>query len=594
MGLLLAAFTAVGAQKPLEVYFINVDQGDATLILSPSGQSLLIDGGDNGKGLGVVVPLLRGLKLSGLTYLVATHYHADHIGGLDEVVASGFLPQVAAYDRGTFGSVPSTASYRGYVQAVSGVRRTIAPGTKIDLSSGVTVECLVVNGMVKNGPSVPITGSGDFENAASVGLKVRFGSFDLWVGGDLTGGGKNSPDVESPLARVAGDFDVIHVNHNGSDTSTRLPFLCGLSPEVAIISCGVANPYGHPHTEVLTRLSRMPTMQVIYQTTEGSRKPGGVWARGTIRVRALGNSYTVDGGVLTPRTFPVDETLSPPPHPHAARDLVIAEYLANPARVSDEVGEYVEIRNTTRRSLDLIGLTLRDEGIDSVRFETSVPVAAGDSVVVGRHADPRQNGGLVPDRVVSGFFLSNSADEIRLDDPWGQALDVVRYSGASLPVLNGVAYERRLLGGPGQASNFAAATIPFGRGDRGTPGRPNAADPSFAAHLAITAGLPVPGQALTLRLAGPAGRMHMVVMSTSRSSILLPGPVTLGVGLDLLVFSFLFPNWIGSLGTGVTTAGLTIPDVPALTGQTFYLQLVVIGAGGLPETVSDVVRLTIG
>jgi hypothetical protein len=400
--------------------------------------------------------------------------------------------------------------------------------------------------------------------------------------------------VESPLARVAGDVDVIQANHNGSDTSTRLPFLFGLSPEVAIISCGVANPYGHPHTEVLTRLSRMPSMKVTYQTTEGSRKPGGIWAKGTIRLRALGNTFHVDGGVLTPRTFPVDETLAPPPHPRAAREFVVSEYLANPSRVSDAAGEYVEIRNTTNRVLDLIGLTLRDEGIDAVLFDTSVRVAAGDSVLVGLNADPRQNGGFVPDRVVSQFFLSNSADEIRLDDPWGQPLDVVRYGPASLPVLNGVAYERKLLVGPGHASNFAAATTPFGRGDRGTPGNPNAADPSFPAHLAVTAGLPVPGQLLTLRLAGPAGRMHFLIMSTTRTRIVLPGKVTLGVGLDLLAFSFLFPNWIGSLGSGVASAGLLVPNEPSLRGQAFYLQLVVIGPGGIPEGASDVVRLKIG
>jgi len=591
---LLAAITlASPGQQPLEVYFLNVDHGDATLIVSPSGRSLLIDAGSDSRGTGVVVPLLTGLKLTSLSYMVATHYHADHIGGLDEVVWAGFRPQVA-YDRGTYGSVPSDSSYQGYVNAVGPVRKTITPGTVIDLGSGVTAERFVVNGQVKGGPNVNIVGSYYFENAASVGLRIQYRDFQLWVGGDVTGGGPGAPDVETPLAVRVGDLDVVQIDHHGSNLATSFAFVYGTSPEVTVISCGHNDAWGHPHLEILQRLAAFPTVQAMYQTTRGAGNPGGIWAQGTIRLRTDGKTtFSVDGGVLTPRTFPVDETGPPPPHPRAPGELVVSEFLADSRKVDDAFGEYVEIRNTTNHRLDLIGLTLRDEGAESFHIKKSVRVDAGGSVIAGRHADPLKSGGFVPDLVVNGFTLSDSADQIRLDDPWGSILDVVRYT-ASFPMAGGVAAERKNVAGPGTASNFAAAITPFGAGDLGTPGNPNAADPGFRAHLAIAGGIPLPGRYLTLRVSGPAGRTYVLVLSGTRAVIPLPGNVTLGVGLDLLPLTTLWPGWIGGTGSGVAITGLVIPNETALKGQAFFLQAVILDGNGWPDTASDVVRLVIG
>src|SRR5262245_26120159 len=118
--------TAAAAQAPtLKIYFLDVGQGDSTLIVSPTGTTLLVDGGPNGSGTSAVVPTLVSLGLTTVNYAVATHYHADHIGGLDEVANAMNGPGVC-YDRGTV-AVPSTTSYSDYVSAVSGVRLTIVP-----------------------------------------------------------------------------------------------------------------------------------------------------------------------------------------------------------------------------------------------------------------------------------------------------------------------------------------------------------------------------------------------------------------------------------------------------------------------------------
>ena len=439
---------------------------------------------------------------------------------------------------------------------MASVRRTITPGTIIDLGAGVTAECVAVNGQIKGAGSVPITGSSHFENAASIGLHVRYGSFDFFVGGDITGGGTGSPDVEGALARVAGDMDVVQVNHNGSNTSTHYPLLHGLSPEVSLISCGADNPYGHPHYEVLDRLNSLPITAAIYQTTEGCRKPGGIWVKGTIRIRVSGSHYVVDGGVLTPRTFFVDETLPPAPFPLQAGELVIAEFLANPSRVDDAMGEYVEIRNTTTRTLDLVGCTLRDEGQDAVPIVQSVPVPAGEAVVIGRMVDPLRNGGFVPDLVVSEFYLSNSDDEITPGRCLGQRPG--RGALRGLVVSRG---ERRGRGTDPARRAWNVRQFPD-RHHHVRRWRPRHAGQPQRRRSGLPGSRGPGGRSTRDRAGGsrfawpdPPERHIFWCSAPPRSAISLPGHATLGVGLDLLPFSFLLPNWIGNLGNGCGQRG---------------------------------------
>ncbi len=586
------ALAAAATAQPLQIHCLNVGQGDATLIVSPSGQSLLIDAGFTGMGTAVVIPAMRAAGLTNLTYMVASHYDADHIGGLDEVARGGFVPQVA-FDRGTFHQVPTTASYRDYASVLGARRRAINPGDRIDLGAGVVVECVCVNGRVKGNASVEIRNGPQFENAASIGLVLTYGNFALWTSGDLTGGGNSTTDVETTVARAIPDVDVARLGHHGSNTSSNWATFYAARPEATIISCGLNNPYGHPHVEIVDRMTRFPTVVAPYQTTAGTGRLGGIWANGSIRIRTDGNQYTVDGGQLTPVTYPVDEGGTGPTVARGVGDLVVSEFMPNPARVSDALGEYVEVRNTTARVIDMIGLTFRDEGVDAEFITQNLPVQPGGSIVIARSSDPRTNGGFSPDWVPQSHFLANSADEIRIDDPWGGAIDVVRYTSGTFPFSSGVAAERIVPTGPGVAANFAAATLPFGAGDRGTPGNPNAADPAFAAHLAFTAGVPVPGSAMSLRLAGPAGRVYAIVASGVRTTTPIGG-ATLGIGLDLLPLSFGLPGWIGTLSGGVRTVVAPIPASGALAGQRFYLQAAIFDASGLVEALSDVARLKIG
>ena len=100
------ASTSLSAQQ-LEIYHIDVDQGDATLVVSPTGESLLIDSGDNGQGRRIRQVLQNG-GVERIDHFVTTHYHADHYGGIDALTVSPAIPIINVYDRGDKAFLPAS------------------------------------------------------------------------------------------------------------------------------------------------------------------------------------------------------------------------------------------------------------------------------------------------------------------------------------------------------------------------------------------------------------------------------------------------------------------------------------------------------
>lgn len=238
-----------GQTAHLQIYHINVEQGDATLFLCPDGRTLLIDGGNTGKGRNIIVPLLQTIGVESLDYVIATHYDADHIGGLDEVVDALGPPAVAAWDRGNealplTSSVPPTVTraYAEYVRSVGRTRRTIRLGERFEIG-GVRFTCIAVNGRIHQNEAVPKRRLD--ENSRSVALRVKFGEFDYFTAGDLTGGGysgsRRTADVESLAADQVADVDVLRVNHHGSSTSSCEPFLDILRPDPELSAAHTAD-----------------------------------------------------------------------------------------------------------------------------------------------------------------------------------------------------------------------------------------------------------------------------------------------------------------------------------------------------------------
>jgi len=315
------------SSSSLTVYFLDVEQGNCILVVSPSGTAALIDAGTGIHGddpsdddpAAFIQGLMRADLTFNLQYVVATHYDADHIGKLDEVLRAGLLgPNGTIFDRGDIESTDD--AYLEYERSIGGHRRlALQPGTRIDLGGGAVLSCVAVNGAyaaVAGTPRVSISESD--ENARSAAFILSYGSAAFWFGGDLTS------DVESAVAPYVRDVDVYAVDHHGSTTSSCVELLRALRPEYAVVQSGQENTYGHPNKAVIGAIldvadSLGSAPRVIYQNyaraddprsddalASGIADPDGAGPLpGTIVFRTDGAS----GVVLTTPTSP---TGSPP------------------------------------------------------------------------------------------------------------------------------------------------------------------------------------------------------------------------------------------------------------------------------------------
>lgn len=232
-GVLLFAFLGCGVTAPAQVgesvrvTFLDVGQADAVLIRSPEGQSALVDAGRSSP-----VAALRALSVDEIDLLVATHPHADHIGGMVDVINS--IPVHFYMDNG---QPHTTATYQGLasiLQQRTDITYLIAEPRFISLGS-VEIEVL---------PLLPLA-STDFNNR-SVGLVVRYGDFVAFLSGDSE---VKELSFWTQLG-VVPDVTVLKAPHHGSDDGYTWEFLEDAEPEVVVISVG-SNTYGHPHGEAL-------------------------------------------------------------------------------------------------------------------------------------------------------------------------------------------------------------------------------------------------------------------------------------------------------------------------------------------------------
>jgi beta-lactamase superfamily II metal-dependent hydrolase len=278
-------------EKELKIDVFGVGQGDATLVIGPSGKTLLIDAGPFGSGAIFLLPMLNSFDVSHLDWIVATHYDADHIGGIPEVLKGtdqvlgtedDLIPGRGLIDRGN-STDKATPIYSEYTEAAGPYRQEASPGMRFDLGDGAAAEVIVVNGRYSDGREIHL--NPDEENESSIGLLITYGDFQYFTAGDLTGGGSpggfETKDLETTAGEIVGDIDVLHVGHHGSSSSTNENFLNLVKPEAAVISVGKDNDYGHPTDEVLTRLSVIGAE--IYRTD----------LMGTLEIKTDGNSYEI-------------------------------------------------------------------------------------------------------------------------------------------------------------------------------------------------------------------------------------------------------------------------------------------------------------
>lgn len=218
----------------LVVHFIDVGQGDATLLQS-EGHAMLIDAGDNDKGT-LVQNYLTKRGVTELDYVIGTHPDADHIGGMDVVLYKFdcdniFLPEVENGTK-TYREVADVLKSKKYKATCPEVGSTY----KLGAASFTVV--------------APNRDYGDDTNNWSISVLVENGTNRFLFTGDA-----EEPAEEDMLQNgISLSADVLKVAHHGSSTATSEDFLAAVDPKWAVISAGEENSYGHPHAEVLNRL----------------------------------------------------------------------------------------------------------------------------------------------------------------------------------------------------------------------------------------------------------------------------------------------------------------------------------------------------
>ena len=277
-------YALVGDEGELRVSFIDVGQGDSEFIELPNGETLLIDAGTNETGADVV-NYIESLGYSSIDYVVGTHPHEDHIGGLDDVirtfdVESVYMPKVTA-DTKTFEDVLDAVDEKGLTI------NTAKAGVSLVDGEDLSVKMLA-----------PVLDEYDNTNDYSAVIKVAYGDTSFLFTGDAE---EYAEDL------ITGDVsaDVLKVGHHGSSTSTGEAFLQRVSPSYAVISCGLGNSYGHPHTETIEKLGGIPVfrtdeMGTIVATSDGSE----------ISFRTLGKSDT--GNAAQPEAPQETDTTASP------------------------------------------------------------------------------------------------------------------------------------------------------------------------------------------------------------------------------------------------------------------------------------------
>ena len=209
----------------LIAHFIDVGQGDANFIELPTGEVMLIDAGTSGYA-DDIIEYIEDLGYTDIDYVVATHPHADHIGGMAEVietfdVGSIYMPK----------AVSTSKTYENLLETIQDKGLSIhtgKEGVEIYNSDDLSMEMLA-----------PVSSSYSNLNNYSIVLKITYGDVSFLYTGDAE---------EESLSEITMDLsaDVLKVGHHGSDTSTTKEFLESVRPSYAVISVGEGNSYGHP------------------------------------------------------------------------------------------------------------------------------------------------------------------------------------------------------------------------------------------------------------------------------------------------------------------------------------------------------------
>lgn len=240
----------------LKVYFIDVGQADSILIVNKD-EAMLIDAGNNDDGEDVV-NFIKEKEIQKLNYVIGTHPHEDHIGGLDDVIDSFEIENIMLPDITT-----NTKTFEDVIDSIENKKLEITIPQIGDTFKIGDANCEVKSSIINKSNL----------NLASIVIRLEYGNTSFLFMGDAEKENEEQINWE-PVT-------VLKVGHHGSSTSSSLEFLKQVNPQIAVIMVGKDNDYGHPEQEILTKLNNIGSK--IYRTD----------LNGTITVISDGNKCEV-------------------------------------------------------------------------------------------------------------------------------------------------------------------------------------------------------------------------------------------------------------------------------------------------------------
>jgi beta-lactamase superfamily II metal-dependent hydrolase len=274
LGFLFAA-ALWGAPRDLEIYWIDAEGGASTLIVSPAGESLLVDTANRGQDDRDAKRIMAALEKAGLKqidFLLTTHYHGDHIGSMPALAR--MIPIRMFLDHGESIEIARpnvAANYKAYEELSAGKRKILKPGDKIPLK-GVDIQVLISHGEpiakplkgagAKNAACADFkerTGEPDPDNDMSVGFLLKYGKFDFLDMGDLTWNFEQK--LVCPDNRI-GTVDVYQTTHHGLNRSNSPQFVWAVQPKVMVMNNG---PRKGGQPDVFETLRKSQGLEDIWQ-----------------------------------------------------------------------------------------------------------------------------------------------------------------------------------------------------------------------------------------------------------------------------------------------------------------------------------------
>lgn len=264
---------SVGAQDqanltalPVNVFYIDVGQGDCELIHTPSGNILIDAGGSLPENAAKIISFAKQLEIEKFDCVIATHPHSDHIGSMADVLEKIPADQIIMPELPEE-ETPTTRVYENLLDTITRLEIPVlpaVPGEQYEIA-GVALEILA-----------PLEEDENLNNM-SVVVKMRYQDASFLFDGDAESGAERAMLASGEDLRA----DILKVGHHGSRTSSTKDYLEAVQPEIAVISCGEGNSYGHPHQQTLDKFNALGIRS--FRTD----------VNGTITIGTDGNTYEV-------------------------------------------------------------------------------------------------------------------------------------------------------------------------------------------------------------------------------------------------------------------------------------------------------------